>query len=241
MGCNLWFDTDLHSASVNAVVYEIFCYIGLCYESTWLYRAYSLPMRVRYGVNHSVPLQWRHNGHDSISNHQPHDCSDADQRKHQSSVSLAFVWGIHRGPINSPHKWPVTWKMFPFDDVILLGYVTMTSQYSPNLHQFVPLLLCALYFIMKWTVQIIVHVTTTQLLNSEHILAANAWLLIAWNNIGGLVPGRCNSIANALELRLSCTKLSIWVSLGIWITTEKLSVKWVPPKLFHHITVKSLI
>ena len=30
--------------------------------------------------------------------------SDADQRKHQSSASLAFVWGIHRGPVNSPHK-----------------------------------------------------------------------------------------------------------------------------------------
>ena len=45
--------------------------------------------------------------------------SDADQRKHQSSASLAFVWGIHRGPVNSPHKWPVTRKMFPFDDVIV--------------------------------------------------------------------------------------------------------------------------
>ena len=45
--------------------------------------------------------------------------SDADQSKHQSSASLAFVWGIHRGPVNSPHKWPVTRKMFPFDDVIM--------------------------------------------------------------------------------------------------------------------------
>ena len=44
--------------------------------------------------------------------------SDVDQRKHQSSASLAFVWGIHRGPVNSPHKWPVTRKMCPFDDVI---------------------------------------------------------------------------------------------------------------------------
>ena len=45
--------------------------------------------------------------------------SDADQRKHQSTASLAFVRGIHRGPVNSPHKWPVTRKMFPFDDVIM--------------------------------------------------------------------------------------------------------------------------
>ena len=44
--------------------------------------------------------------------------SDADQRKHQSSASPAFVRGIHRGPVDSPHKWPVTRKMFPFDDVI---------------------------------------------------------------------------------------------------------------------------
>ena len=46
--------------------------------------------------------------------------SDADQRKHQSSASLAFVRGIHRGPVNSPLKWPVTRKTFPFDDVIML-------------------------------------------------------------------------------------------------------------------------
>ena len=45
--------------------------------------------------------------------------SGADQSKHQSSASLAFVWEIHRGPVNSPHKWPVTRKMFPFDDVIM--------------------------------------------------------------------------------------------------------------------------
>ena len=45
--------------------------------------------------------------------------SDADQRKYQSSASLAFVWGIHRGPVNFSHKWPVTRKIFPFDDVTM--------------------------------------------------------------------------------------------------------------------------
>ena len=43
----------------------------------------------------------------------------ADQRKHQSSAALAFVQGIHRRPVNYPHKWPVMRKMFPFDDVIM--------------------------------------------------------------------------------------------------------------------------
>ena len=45
--------------------------------------------------------------------------SHAEQRKHQSSASLAFVRGIQRWPVNSPPKWPVTRKMFPFDDVIM--------------------------------------------------------------------------------------------------------------------------
>ena len=47
-------------------------------------------------------------------------CSGADHRKHQSSTSLAFVRGIHWWPVNSLHKRPVTWKMFPFDDVIMI-------------------------------------------------------------------------------------------------------------------------
>ena len=47
-------------------------------------------------------------------------CSGADQRKHQSSASLAFVRGIHRLPVNCPHKGPVTREMFPFDDVIMV-------------------------------------------------------------------------------------------------------------------------
>ena len=45
--------------------------------------------------------------------------SDVDQRKNQSFVSLAFVRGIHRGPVVFPHNWPVTRKRFPFDDVIM--------------------------------------------------------------------------------------------------------------------------
>ena len=45
--------------------------------------------------------------------------SDADQRKYQSSASLASEGGIHRWPAYSPHKWPVTRKIFPFGDVIM--------------------------------------------------------------------------------------------------------------------------
>ena len=53
--------------------------------------------------------------------------SGADQRKHQSSTSLAFVRGINRGPVNSPHKWPLTRKMFPFYDVIMFTYKKLAA------------------------------------------------------------------------------------------------------------------
>ena len=73
-------------------------------------------------------LQWHHNGHDSVSNHQPHDCLlnrlfRRRSKKTTNSASLAFVRGIHRGPVNSPHKWPVTRKMFPFHDVIMIIFL----------------------------------------------------------------------------------------------------------------------
>ena len=69
-------------------------------------------------------LEWRHNEHDGsqitgVSIVCSVGCSGADQRKHQSSASLAFVIVIHRWPVNSLNKGPVTRKMFPFDDVIM--------------------------------------------------------------------------------------------------------------------------
>ena len=60
-------------------------------------------------------------------------CSSADQRKYQSSASLAFVRGIHRWPVNSPPKGPVTRKMFPFDDVIMYQLSCMHADRSVDL------------------------------------------------------------------------------------------------------------
>ena len=53
-------------------------------------------------------------------------CSGADQRKHQSSASLVFVWGI---PVDSPHR-PVKRKMRPFDDVIIYFNDTARSYFD---------------------------------------------------------------------------------------------------------------
>ena len=72
-------------------------------------------------------LQWRNTGHDGFSNHLPHHCLlnrlfGRRSRKQQSSASLAYVRGIHRRSVNSPHKWPAMRKIIPFDDVIMILY-----------------------------------------------------------------------------------------------------------------------
>ena len=112
------------SLYINCKCHSLYCissgYGRLC-QTSMTNNAINIRM-FRNFCHHS--LQWRHNGLDGVSNHQPHHCllsrySGPDQRKHQSSASLAFVWGIHRGPMNSPHKWSVTREMFPLDDVIM--------------------------------------------------------------------------------------------------------------------------
>ena len=100
-------------------------------------------VRVQYPLVRSTSwvswsLKWRHNGRDGVPN-PSHTIvssavySGADQRKHQSSASLAFVREIHRWPMNSPHKWPVTRKMFPCDDVIMMTEITAHINSLPNI------------------------------------------------------------------------------------------------------------
>ena len=60
--------------------------------------------------------------------------SDADQRKNPSSASLVFVRGFHRWPVNSPNKEPVTRKMFPFDDVIMLAWLLLGLHTPSDIH-----------------------------------------------------------------------------------------------------------
>ena len=108
--------------------------------------------------------------------------SDADQRKHQSSASLAFVWVIHRGPVNFPHKWPVTRKMFTLDDVIMLNHFFqfMISLLSPN-------------------IQVIWY--TTQVHNSPTYLYTLQWLAHIMGAKGAENPiGFIGSLSDTLNL-----------------------------------------
>ena len=65
----------------------------------------------------------------------PSVCSGAYPRKHQSSASLAYVWGINRSPVNSPYNGPVTRKMFPLmtSSWIIVGWYWFTSINSKHL------------------------------------------------------------------------------------------------------------
>ena len=76
-------------------------------------------------------LHWRQNDHDGVSNHQPHGCLlNRLFRRRSKKTSKLRVTGLcvgnSPGPVNSPHKGPVTRKMFPFDDVIMRGLVALT-------------------------------------------------------------------------------------------------------------------
>ena len=66
-----------------------------------------------------IPLQWRHNGYDGVSNHQPHQCllNRLFGRRSKKTSKLRVTGlcaGNSPGTVNSPHRWPVTRKMFPF-------------------------------------------------------------------------------------------------------------------------------
>ena len=81
-----------------------------------------------YGLAHT--LRWRHNGLDSVPNHQPHDCLlkrlfGRRSKKTSKLIVTGLCAGIQRGPVNSPHKGPVTRKMFSFDDVIMVDALTI--------------------------------------------------------------------------------------------------------------------
>ena len=77
------------------------------------------------GLGLNVSLQWRHNGQDGVSNHRPLDCLlnrlfKRRSKKRSKLRATGLCAGNSPGPVNSPHKRPVTRKMFPFDDVIMV-------------------------------------------------------------------------------------------------------------------------
>ena len=155
--------------------------------------------------------------------------SGTDQRKHQSSASLASVRGIHRSPVNSPYKGPVTRKLFPFDDVIMLMTLSVwgtwiSCSYIPKL--------CLMCFYLWVHTAILPGCWVSQAWAGKafwfHSQPAkqlgNCWRL-EWGD-SGLTPGelewrKCNEIGLYLWCQWShvikyyphvCFNLATWIS-----------------------------
>ena len=95
------------------------------------------------------PLLWRHNGRNGVSNHQPYDCLLKLLFRHRSKKTsklrvTGLCGGIHRWPVNSPHKEPVTRNMFPFDYVIMIMCSNVNSSICVNLQS------CYVTVPVKW-------------------------------------------------------------------------------------------
>ena len=80
-----------------------------------------------------ISLQWRHNGRDGVSNHQPHDyLPNRLFRRRSKKISVFRITGCCAGNSSVtgefPHKEPVTRKMFPFDDVIMCWVLLQTTK-----------------------------------------------------------------------------------------------------------------
>ena len=110
----IWMEKEKQMLKVEITVKQYFTKItGWCWVACFM----ELICYIIMG-NSFLPLRWCHNGHIAsqitiLTIVDSTFYSGPDQSKHQSSVSLAFVWGIHRGPVNSPHK------CFQLDDVIM--------------------------------------------------------------------------------------------------------------------------
>ena len=89
-------------------------------------------------VTQPTPLLWRHNEHDSVSNHQPHDCLlNHLFRRRSKKTSKPRVTGLCVGNSPGTGEFPaqkaIRRIMFPFDDVIMSNRIPRFP--APNNHE----------------------------------------------------------------------------------------------------------
>ena len=97
------------------------CCVNQCWQCSVMY----VMAHAHSQSNHSLSLRWRHDGRAGVSTHQPHECLLNFLFRHRSKKTsklrvTCLCEGNSPWPVNSPHKGPVTRKMLPFDDVIML-------------------------------------------------------------------------------------------------------------------------
>ena len=114
----LWFIAP-HYNSILLYHYIVYRSIKIMVLQLHLQHITSLPAHESWGHYNDIIMSVMASQITGISIVYSAVCSGIDQRKLQSSASLAFVRGIHWWPVNSPHKVPVMREMIPFDDVIM--------------------------------------------------------------------------------------------------------------------------
>ena len=121
---NLWNTFGTHAMNVMLILRWIAANSFSIPKSIFAHdKCFSYLVRCRSFPHY--PLRWRHNDHAGVSKHQPHCCllNRFFRRRWKKTSKLrvtGFCAGNSPGPMNSLHKGPVTRKMFPFDDVIML-------------------------------------------------------------------------------------------------------------------------
>ena len=98
-----------------------------------------------------LPLQWRHNRRDDVSNHHPHDCllNRSFRRKSRKTSKLRVI-GLCAGSSPLTGEFPAQMasnaETFPFDDVIMIQLnVFLIWQFDFRYHHYGRFLLCCQY------------------------------------------------------------------------------------------------
>ena len=148
------------------------------------------------------PLRWRHHGLDSVPNHQPHDCllnrSFGHRSKKTSKLRVTGLCvGNSQGPVNSPHKGPVTRKMFPFDDAIMNKDLTARFFYKYDINvitkSFSP------YFLKIMFLQMVFAVQTAYTCHATYL----SWPLLKWNQFNNECCDFCCQNVKTLQVNVS--------------------------------------
>ena len=133
---------------------------------------------------HDFTLRWRHNGRDGVSTLQPHDCLlNRSFRRRSKKTSKLRVTGLcvgnSAGPVNSPHKWPVTRKMFSFDDVIV--NVFNATPFFPSLARETP------HYIIVMTYGRGIYIVNADVCTHEIITSNGSWCIGIKGEMSGTV------------------------------------------------------
>ena len=124
-----WPDSPMHICGTRGDELAHWSWINTILQTTFsqstLVLSFYIDVVKTLSIRMHFPLHWRHNDHDGVSNHQPHHCLlnrlfSRRSRKTSKHRVTGLCAGNSPGPVTSPHKGPVTRKMFPFDDVIML-------------------------------------------------------------------------------------------------------------------------